>query len=131
MAGVMDMLRSAQGGAAIDNLASRYGLAPAQAERALAVVVPELAKGFERNMLDTQGMTQLLDALSSGHHAGYADDADHHASDAAQADGERILGHLLGSKTGSRQLAAFGQQETGISAAVLKQMLPEIGRAHV
>ena len=126
MADVMDMLRSAQGGTAIDNLARRHSLSPAQAERALAVVVPELAKGFERNMLDSRGMTQLLDALSSGHHAGYAEDAAHHASDAAQADGERILEHLLGSKTGSRQLAAFGQQESGVPADVLKQMLPGI-----
>ena len=124
MADIMDMLRAAQGGAAIDNLARRCGLSQEQTEQAMAVLAPQLAKGFERNMLDRQGMAQLLDALASGHHAQYADDADYHASADAQADGEQILGHLLGSKTGSRQLAAYGQQETGIPAGVLKQMLP-------
>ena len=124
MADIMDALRAVQGGKAVANLGQLYGLDAEQTEQALAVLVPQLAKGFERNMLDRNGMAQLLDALSSGHHAKYADDAATHASADAQADGERILGHLLGSKTGSRQLAAFGQQETGIPVDVLKQMLP-------
>ena len=126
MAGIVDVLRMAQGGAAIPNLATRFGLTPAQTERAIAVMAPELAKGFERNMLDQKGMAQVIDALSSGHHVQYADDAAHHASAEAQADGEEILGHLLGSKTGSRQLAAYGQQETGIPADTLKEMLPSL-----
>jgi hypothetical protein len=124
MAGIIDALRAAQGGRAVANLGQRHGLDSGQTEQAMAVLVPELAKGFERNMLDRNGMAQLMQALSSGHHAQYADDAAYHASAEAQADGEQILGHLLGSKTGSRQLAAFGQQETGIPADVLKQMLP-------
>ena len=126
MADILDVLKAAQGGAAIANLAQRFGLSPQQAERAVAVMAPELAKGFERNMLDQKGLTELTDALSSGHHMRYAEDPSHHASAEAQVDGENILGHLLGSKTGSRQLAAYGQQETGISADVLKQMLPSL-----
>lgn len=124
MSGILEILKSAQGGAALSNLGMRYDLTPRQTERAVTVLVPELAKGFERNMLDRKGMAQLLGALSSGHHIQYADDPAYHASSAAQTDGENILGHLLGSKTGSRQLAAYGQQETGIPAEVLKQMLP-------
>jgi hypothetical protein len=124
MAGIIEALRAAQGGKAIANLGQRHGLDAEQTEQVLAVLVPQLAKGFERNMLDRNGMAQLMQALASGHHAQYADDAAYHASAEAQVDGEQILGHLLGSKTGSRQLAAYGQQETGIPSDVLKQMLP-------
>src|SRR5690606_25290883 len=105
-------------------LGGRLGLSSEQTERAAAVLVPQLAKGFERNMLDRKGMAQLLQAMSAGHHAAYAEDAQAFAGPDAQADGERILGHLLGSRTGSRQLAAYGQQETGIPAETLKQLLP-------
>ncbi len=126
MADIMEALRAAQGGQAVANLGRRHGLDVEQTEQAMTVLVPELAKGFERNMLDRQGMAQLMAALSSGHHAQYASDAAYHASAEAQADGEQILGHLLGSKTGSRQLAAYGQQETGIPADVIKQMLPSL-----
>lgn len=124
MADIIDSLRAAQGGAAITNLGARAGLDAEQTEAVLTVVVPQLAKGFERNMLDRRGMAQLLDAMATGDHARYADDAATWASGGAQADGERILGHLLGSKTGSRQLAAYAQQETGIPAEAVKQLLP-------
>ena len=126
MAGIVDIVRQAQGGAAIANLAQRFGLSPQQAEHAASVMLPELAKGFERNMLDTKGLSKVVDALATGNHAVYADDPSQHASTGAQTDGEEILGHLLGSKTGSRQLAAYGQQETGVPADVLKQMLPSL-----
>jgi len=39
-------------------------------------------------------------------------------------DGNGILGHLLGSKDVSRQVAANAAAQTGIGADVLKKMLP-------
>jgi len=41
-------------------------------------------------------------------------------------DGNKILGHILGSKTASRQLASNVEQQTGISSTVLKKMLPVV-----
>ena len=41
-------------------------------------------------------------------------------------DGNGILGHLLGSKDVSRQVAARAAAQTGIGADVLKKMLPVV-----
>jgi hypothetical protein len=43
---------------------------------------------------------------------------------ADRADGNGILGHILGSKDVSRQVAAQASARTGIGADVLKKMLP-------
>ena len=40
------------------------------------------------------------------------------------ATGNSILGHLLGSKEASREVAANASAQTGIGAGILKQMLP-------
>ena len=42
------------------------------------------------------------------------------------ADGNGILGHLLGSKDVSRQLAGQAAAQTGIGEGVLKSMLPVV-----
>jgi hypothetical protein len=120
----VEIVRTAQGGAAVANLARQFGLSQDQVEHVLSVLLPQLAKGFERNLLDRNGVAGVIDALSSGHHERYARDAAILADRGVAEDGNKILGHLLGSKTGSRQLAAYGAQETGVPAETLKQMLP-------
>ncbi len=47
-------------------------------------------------------------------------------SESAREDGNGILGHILGSKDVSRQVAAEASAKTGISDSVLKQMLPAV-----
>jgi hypothetical protein len=121
---VVELLRSGQNGAAIANLARQFGLSEQQTEAALGVMLPQLAKGLERNMLTSKGLAGLLDALGSGRHERYAQDAGLLDDPAMAADGNRILEHLLGSKTASRQVAAFGAQESGVSASILQKMLP-------
>lgn len=44
----------------------------------------------------------------------------------AVADGNNILGHLLGSKDASRNIAAQAAESTGIDASLIKQALPLI-----
>ena len=45
---------------------------------------------------------------------------------ATVADGNAILGHILGSKDVSRSVAAQASQQTGIGSDLLKQMLPVV-----
>lgn len=119
-----DLIERAQGGEAIANLASRFGLTQEQASEAVRVMVPHLARGIERNMLTRGGVADLLEALAGGEHARYAEDASALDDPRTLEDGNAILGHILGSPTASRQIAAYGQQETGISSGILRQMLP-------
>jgi hypothetical protein len=126
--GVMNLLESimnAKGGGAVSQLASQFGLNEDQAATAVQSLVPALAGGLQRN-ISQGGLNDLLGALTKGQHDRYLDDPAMLSSPAARDDGIGILGHILGSKDVSRQVAAQASTRTGISESVLKQMLPVV-----
>ncbi|MCP5146373.1 MAG: DUF937 domain-containing protein [Gammaproteobacteria bacterium] len=125
----MSLLQSileAQGGAAVSQLARQFGLDEQRASDALKQLVPALAGGVKRNINQPGGLDALATALNRGNHSRYMDNLDQLTQDTAVQDGNGILGHLLGSKDVSRQLAARAQSNTGIDASLLKKMLPVI-----
>ena len=123
---LFDMISQSQGGNAIDNLASQFGLEPAQAEAAVRQLAPALGAGLHRNTGNGKGLSDLLGSLTGGSHDRYADDASLLGAKETQADGNGILGHLFGSKQVSRKVADHASAQTGIGAAILKKMLPVI-----
>ncbi len=46
------------------------------------------------------------------------------ASEETRLDGNKILGHLFGSKDASRNVAAHAAEETGLSSSLIKKALP-------
>ena len=121
---ILDAIVNAQDGAAVQQLGSQVGLAPEQASTALSALMPALAGGFQRNIQSQGGLESLMAALSSGNHGQYIDNPTSLAAPSAVADGNGILGHLLGSKDASREVASRAAAQTGLSADVLKRMLP-------
>ena len=121
---ILDAILNAQDGAAVQQLGSQVGLAPDQATAALSALMPALAGGFQRNLQSQGGLESLMAALSSGHHGQYIDNPTSLADPSAVTDGNGILGHLLGSKDASRAVASRAAAQTGLSADVLKRMLP-------
>jgi hypothetical protein len=121
---ILDAVMNARDGAAIDQLAQQFGLKPEQASAAVAAIMPALAQGLQRNMSSPTGQSALVSALSEGRHETYLDNPDTLARPATTADGNRILGHVLGSKETSRAVAARAGEKTGIDPEVLKQILP-------
>ena len=121
---ILDAIVNAQNGAAVQQLGSQVGLAPEQASTALSALMPALAGGFQRNIQSQGGLESLMAALSSGKHGQYIDDPTSLAAPSAVADGNGILGHLLGSKDASREVATRAAAQTGLSPDVLKRMLP-------
>src|SRR5437867_3717076 len=111
-----DTLRHVQGGTMAARLAAAFDLAPARAEAVMRAVMPELAWHLEANTLSRGGLADLVEALGSGHHAVYLDKADMFRDDAVRADGNAILGHVLGSKDRSRSLAAHAARQCGLDA---------------
>jgi hypothetical protein len=123
----MDLLQSilaAQGGGAVGQLATNFGLSQSQATSAIESLLPSLASGLAKNAATPAGLEGLMGALAGGRHAGYLDDLSRLGAAATTADGNGILGHVLGSKDVSRQVAAQASAQTGIGADVLKKMLP-------
>lgn len=121
---LLSMLASAQGGNAISNLGQQVGLNPSQAESAVKAMLPALSSGLKRNVAQPGGLESLLGALQGGNHQQYLDDAAHMANPQTASAGNAILGHILGSRDVSREVASRAAAQTGISAGALKQMLP-------
>jgi len=123
---LLEMLMSAGGNAAVGQLGSRFGLDENQTMAALQQLVPALGGGLQRNIAAEGGLDGLLGALSGGNHSQYIDNPELLGNDETTAEGNGILGHLLGSKQASREVAAQASEQTGIGADILKQMLPVV-----
>ena len=121
---MQDALRHAQGGAAAADLAAAFEVAPAAAEAAMRAVASELAWHLEKNTISRAGLANLVEALGSGHHGKYLDGGDVFRDAAVCADGNAILGHILGSKDRSRAVAARAARQAGLGDEVVRSMLP-------
>jgi hypothetical protein len=125
----MDLLQTilnAQDGRAVDQIGQNFGLDRTQTAAAIQGLLPALAGAMARNVTQPGGLEALEAALTRGGHARYLDNPAQLAEPDAIQDGNGILGHLLGSKDVSRQVASNVASQTGVGADVLKRMLPMI-----
>lgn len=120
------LIASAQSGA-LSSAAQNRGVQAGQLPGLLEQLVPVLTSGIQRNMSKPGGLESLGKALTAGNHGRYLDDAS--ALDNAVEDGNGILGHILGSKDVSRQLASRASQQTGIDVGAIKKLLPIVAAA--
>lgn len=123
---ILEAIRGAQGGGAVQQLGQQFGLNNDQVSSALSALVPALAAGLHNNMSSAQGLDGLLGALGGGQHQRYVDDASALSHPDTIDDGNGILGHIFGSKDVSRQVAAQASAQSGIGTDVLKGMLPVV-----
>lgn len=121
-----EMLANAQNGQAVEMMARQFNLSQQQAQLAMEALLPAFSQGLKRNVSDPYGVGAFLQALSTGQHAKYFEDASAAFSPQGVAEGNGILGHLFGSKELSRAVAAQAAQATGLSQDLLKRMLPVI-----
>ena len=121
---LLDAIMNSHQGAAVQQAGASVGLGPGQTATALAALVPALADGFKRNAGSVDGLAGLLGALAKGQHQRYLDTPAILTQPGAIPEGNGILGHVLGSKDASRQVATQAAAQTGISAEVLKRLLP-------
>jgi hypothetical protein len=118
-----DALRHTPGGAALADLAATFAVTPEQAAAAMRVVGTELAWHLEKNTLSRCGLADLLEAVGSGEHAKLLE-GEAFGSEAMRAEGNAILGHILGSKHRSRALAARAARQAGLTPETVQAMLP-------
>ncbi len=108
----------------VASLGQRFGLSQEQTAAAVSSLLPALMGGMQRNLNQEGGLDSLLGALTGGGHQRYVEDPDALSGDAPIEEGNGILGHLLGSKDVSRQVASSAAARTGVGADILKKMLP-------
>ncbi len=123
---LLETILKSQGGAVAGQLAKQFGLDANQASSVLGQLVPALSAGVKRNAQQSSGLDGLIGALSKGNHAQYLEEPTRIGQQDTVTDGNKILGHLFGSKEVSRQVASHASQQTGVSSDILKKMLPVV-----
>lgn len=118
-----DIVQSAQGGQAIDNIAARFGLSPDQAQNAVKALLPAFQMGLQ-NTASGGGLGSILQHLGNGaHQQSYADPGAAQSTAATQGGGS-ILGDIFGGHATTGQVAQQASAQSGVSAAVIQAMMP-------
>ncbi|MEM7148463.1 MAG: DUF937 domain-containing protein [Pseudomonadota bacterium] len=123
---LLDILAQAQNGQALRNAGQQFGLSDEQTLEAFGNLAPVIAAGIRRNVGREGGYEGLMNALADGRHERYFDDPDSVQFDSVAQDGNKILGHIFGSKDVSRGVAMQASGSSGIGSSILKQLLPII-----
>ncbi len=105
-------------------MAGTFDLEPNKAQSAIEEMLPALTRGLANNMKKEGGLEGLLGALNTGNHQRYVDNPDLLGKEDTIQEGNAILGHILGSKDVSRNVAGHAAQQTGLDFDLLKKMLP-------
>lgn len=125
----MDLLKTlinAAGSSDLMKLGGQFGLDGGAVEKVLGQVVPALGRGMQKNTRSSGGLEGLLGALKGGNHQRFLGNVEAAAAPEAITEGNGILGHILGSKDVSRNVAAHAASASGVSTDVIKKMLPMI-----
>ncbi|MGH6869777.1 MAG: DUF937 domain-containing protein, partial [Methylocella sp.] len=126
MFNLYEILRSAQGGHALDNLATQFGITAEEADAAVKAVVPALSAGLLKQAVEPHAFGALIGALGEGQHlAAFADPAAAQATATAQKGGD-VLYQILGSHNAREEIALRASSATGLSQDMLARMFPVI-----
>jgi hypothetical protein len=120
---LLNMILKAGNGQVLQQMATQLGSNAEATQTALSEVVGALGKGVAKNA-SSGGLEGLVKALGSGSHSQYLDDPAALARADTIADGNGILGHILGGKEASVALAGRVAGNSGLSQDLVKKLLP-------
>ncbi|SEF58901.1 DUF937 domain-containing protein [Bosea lathyri] len=126
MMNLFEMMQSAQNGQAMQNLARQYGLSQQQTQSAIEALLPAFSMGLQRQTQDPQAFGSLAQMMTASPFGNIFDARGSAIPPSATAAGNDVLSQLFGSKEVSQAVAAQAAATSGVSQAILKQMLPII-----
>ena len=126
MMNLFDIMQSAQHGQALPNLAQQYGLSLQQAQAALDALLPAFSMGLQRQTRDPYAFGSLAQMMTASPYARFFEAGGYGIPVGAQNAGNDVLSQLFGSREVSQAIAAQAAATSGVSQAILKQMLPVI-----
>lgn len=126
MFNLFDIMRTAQGGAAFDNMGRQFGLSPQDTQRAVEALLPAFAMGLQRSATNPTGFANLMSLMGAGRPATFFDHAQQAFSPQAQAQGNDVLGQLFGTPDASRRIADQAAAWSGVGASAVQQMMPVV-----
>ena len=126
MMNLFDIMQSAQNGQAMQNLARQYGLSQQQTQAALDALLPAFSMGLQRQTQDPYAFGSLAQMMTASPYARFFEAPGSAIPTGAQTAGNDVLSPLFGSPEVSRAVAAQAAATSGVSRAIIKQMLPII-----
>ena len=125
---LFEMVQSAQGGNAMDNLARQYQLSQEQAQSAVNAVLPAFQMGLQRQAESADMMANFLRTLASSNAGDVFEKPPPTAtaSDQFQTIGNEVLQMLFGNRNVSNAVAAHAAQFSGVPNTVVNAMMPTI-----
>lgn len=123
---LLDLIDSAGGQKSLGSLASNLGLDASKTNDLVGALAPALMGALKKGTSSQDGLAGFKRALQNGKHQAYLNNPDSMSSPETVQDGNNILGHILGSKDVSRNVAAQAAQTTGIDSSLIKKALPFI-----
>jgi hypothetical protein len=126
MANLQEIVQSAQGGKAAENLAERFGITTEQANAAIKALVPALSAGLQSAVQNPGSLSGLVGQLSAGLHQAAFQSPDSAHSDAAVSGGSGILNQIFGDPNIVGQIAQQASRITGLRPDLLARMAPVI-----
>jgi hypothetical protein len=119
-----DILHSAQGGQAVANLGSQFGLAPEAAEAAVQAMIPAFSSALTSTAANPASIGAVLNELTSGAHAASFTDPSQTA--AASGVGGSVLGQVFGSPQAIDEIVRHVAAVSGVNAETIRAMLPAV-----
>lgn len=124
--GLYDVVRDSPAAAALDEVARQASVPRAQVDLAVEALIDGLSRHLERNTLSRGGLADLVAAVGDPHHGRRLDDPALLEDENVRADGNAILGHIVGGKDASRALAAEASRASGLTEQLIKMLLPYV-----
>lgn len=120
----IDIMRAAQGGQAIENMARQFGLTPDQTRHAVAALLPAFAMGLQQAASRPDHLEQLFEAMRSGRYDAFFESPRSAFSKKARTSGEDLLSTMFGSPELARRIAEQSAAFSGIAAETATKMMP-------
>jgi hypothetical protein len=117
-----DIVQTAQGGEAVNNLARQFGVGPEAAQAAVAAMIPAFSAGLQSLSAKPDALGAVLSQVASGAHAASFTGA----GPSASAAGAALPGQIFGSPDAVANVANHVAEVSGVSPAVVQSMLPAV-----
>jgi hypothetical protein len=127
MMNLLEIVQSAQGGNAYQNLANQFGIAPEQAQQAVEALLPAFSTGLQQQASSLEGWQNILGSLSQAQGAEQFFDSDGDGiPDHLEEQGNNAVAAMFGTPEAHEAVATQAAQFAGLPAGMMQQMLPVI-----
>lgn len=127
MLNLFEIIQNAQGGNAYQNLASQFGIAPDQAQKAVQALLPAFSMGLQQQTQTMEGWQNILGSLGQAQNSAHFFDSDGDGiPDHLENEGQNALGAMFGNADTTEAVAQQAAQFAGLPAQMMQQMLPVI-----